>query len=302
MLRGELDEEDSESDESEDDDAELLSNVLEINIIKTINSIRKKDPSVYDPKVTWFDDGNSNNDGGNDDDDDGSHKKKRFKDVLREQLLSAGADIDDPDSATTSNRFDKRRANIMYDREQESLREDILKSIHKDDDSDDYDNDNQDDSSDDSGGNILVVKKKSGKEKAQEKAELERALSEMKKLSKGKDEEADSFLTDYISNKKWKQKTVINSKNADIGFSDDDDDEKDEEELDMMEAFESKYNFRFEELQDNPGASNANFMYGSTDLQVVGHARSVEGSVRRLDTKRKEERRSTGRRRRRRSA
>ena len=286
LLRGELEEEDSESDESEDDDAELLSSAMEIDIIKAINSIRKKDPSVYDPKVSWFDSSQ-----GDDDDGDGSradnHKKKRFKDVLREQLLSSGADIDDPDAVTTS-RFDKRRANIMYDREQESLRKDILKSIHQDDGGKDDDGEDDNDS-DESGGNILVMKKKSDEEKAQEKAELERALSEMKKLSKGNDQEADNFLTDYISNKKWKEKVVINSKNADVGFSDDDDDE-DENELDKMEAFESKYNFRFEELQDNPGANSANFKYGSNDMQVVGHSRSVEGSVRRVDTKRKDER------------
>ena len=54
--------------------------------------------------------------------------------------------------------------------------------------------------------------------------------------------------------------------------------EEDEEELDVADLFESKYNFRFEELQDNNKEQN---------MQVIGHSRNVEGSLRRVDERRK---------------
>ncbi len=86
---------DSES-ESEDDDAELLSSALDLKIIQTINSIRKKDPSIYNKDVTFFEKPADDSDDDEEDDEDQkkTQKKKKFKDVLRDQLLTHGADIE----------------------------------------------------------------------------------------------------------------------------------------------------------------------------------------------------------------
>ena len=110
------------------------------------------------------------------------------------------------------------------------------------------------------------------------------------------DPSAEDFLTEYITNKKWLDKTIYTS-----GHNSDPDSDDDEAELDKMDRFESKYNFRFEELQDEEEAGgdtnnssnnnssgsksgrdgNAVTSSSSSLYQVQGHARNVQGSVRR---------------------
>ena len=152
---------------------------------------------------------------------------------------------------------------------------------------DDDDDDNNDDDDDDD--DMLQVRKKTNAEIEKEEVELRAALEEMKKLSDKKNNtevDKDSFLSNYITNKKWKF-----DKSYDISYNDDDDinDDDDETELDRMENFESKYNFRFEELLANGNKNDAD-TNGLKNIQVVGHSRSTEGSVRRVDDKRKKQR------------
>eukprot|EP01039_Chlorochromonas_danica_P016576 gene16576-19613_t len=92
---------DSESDESEDEEAELLSPGLDVKILQTINMLKKKDPKIYDPNAKWFSDPSEDEDDSDDDsDDDGAkaEKKLRYKDVLRQQLIADGAVDSDADS------------------------------------------------------------------------------------------------------------------------------------------------------------------------------------------------------------
>ncbi len=56
MQGGDDEESDSENESDEDDDAELLSTATDVQIIKTINSLRSKDPKIYDKNTKWFDD------------------------------------------------------------------------------------------------------------------------------------------------------------------------------------------------------------------------------------------------------
>ena len=68
-----------------------MSTTLDLDIVKTINAIRKKDPRIYDKNVKFFDEDNDDDDDDDDDDeknsDKKSSKKQTFKDVLRSQLL-----------------------------------------------------------------------------------------------------------------------------------------------------------------------------------------------------------------------
>lgn len=256
------DSEDSDSEsESEDDEAEQLSAAVNLQILNTINSLRKKDPRIYDKTTTWFEENAESTTLDGEDED--LHVRKTYKDVLREQLLSHGADVD------KDSEFDSRAANrLAYDREQEDLRQQFLRTADTLSDSD-SDNGNLKDASD-----LLQVKKKTKTEMEQDEIALQEALSEMKKLAKDDNElNCDQFLSEYISKRKW---VVENDDN-----SDDDDLENDENELDKVDHFESKYNFRFEELQEGGSLGG---------VEVVGHARSVAGSLRRVDDKRKQQR------------
>lgn len=119
---------DSES-ESEDEEGESLPASLELQIINTINCLRRKDPKIYDHSNVFFQD--------KEEDDEGEPtnistktKQKKYKDVLREQLLTHGADTDDSTAnfklkLKASSRVDNSRS-LAYDSEQRELREGFL--------------------------------------------------------------------------------------------------------------------------------------------------------------------------------
>lgn len=304
LKNADLDEdEDSDSEsESEDEDAEQLSTGLDLKIIQTINMLRKKDPKIYDPNAKWFDDPKED-DPSSDEDDDGMRKqskKKKFKDVLREQLLESDAagGLGDGDGIEASSRgvldtVSKRT--LVYNAEQEKIRQAFLKTAA---------GKGESDSDDDEEDGVLKVKSKSAQELREEEQELQKALKEMRELAARNErkEEAkqqknknknktkvleldntEGFLEDYLEKQMWKDQGSQGK--ARKGSSlDDEDVEEDEEEIEEMERFESKYNFRFEELQDQKNSGGA--------VEVMGHAREVQGSMRRADDKRKQQRES----------
>lgn len=53
-LYGSEDEDDSESDEVEDEDGELITPQLDAQIMKTIHLLQKRDSSMYDPATNCF--------------------------------------------------------------------------------------------------------------------------------------------------------------------------------------------------------------------------------------------------------
>jgi len=258
------DDESSES-ETEDEDAELLSPTLDVKIIETINSLRKKDPKIYDNSTVWFEKPTS------EDDEQpisanviSNTQKKKFKDVLREQLLTQGADIDDEDIGLkrASGRFN-------YDQEQEQIRSAFLASASE------FENASQ-------ALDIFGPDKSINQTDNTNDKKLVNALSEMKKLATNDEPDKEDFLTKYMEQKMWKPKIFSKRLDKDKVKADDGESESDyeeeEKELDEVDKFESKYNFRFEELQEN------NMVQGA---QVMGHSRIVDGSVRRVDEKRK---------------
>lgn len=312
----ENEESDSES-ETEDEDAELLSTGLDLKIIQTINSLRKKDPKIYDKTTKFFDPRNSS-DSDSDDEDAApkASKKKKYKDVLREQLLESEAagglgNGDGIETATRGVRDTASRNTLVYDAEQEKIRQAFIKSAGgKDSKKSKKASGNSSDEDDED--DILQVKSKTPQELKAEEAELKMALKEMRELtaknskedqakakpaSKSKTailetEEADggdSFLVNYLEKGLWKEKASKSRRKAAESESEEDI-EEDEAELEQMDRFESKYNFRFEELADQQARNGGAEVSGLTE--VTGHARDVQGSMRRVDDKRKTQRES----------
>jgi len=309
------DSDDSES-ETEDEDAEMLSTELDLKIIQTINSLRKKDPSIYDSNTRWFETETEASPVLPND----AKKKKRFKDIAREQLLSTGEEVESSQYAPSN--APGRSGAIAYDEEQRQLRRAFLQSA----------NDSLiDDEAEMSG--ILEVKATTTPT-TPKILELKAALHEMKQLGlqrpTGRDEndsrktvilelqdeaEREEFLENYFSKALWKaDRRFEPGRSVDVGrdqlvdvgrdqlvassvgIIDSDCDTEDGEEVERMEKFESKYNFRFEELQEQQ-KKGLGGSYEGTDIEgdggsyhVVGHVRNTQGSLRRVDDKRKVER------------
>ena len=268
MMQNGGDESDSEDSETEDEDADRLDGQTDLQIVKTINMIRKKDPKIYDSSTVFFDkeEGSDTEESGN---KPKKSKKSTYKDVIREQLLEDGADLNAEDDDRETN-YTKSKS-LAYDREQESIRKAFLKSAGNE-------SDDDEDRSDDG---MLTVKKKDPAQEAAEKKEL---LKELQKMQKS-NEEGDKFLADFISNKKWQEEV-----NEDE--SEEEDMEAEEEELDNVDRFESSYNFRFEEeaAQNGGEGSKPGAFHAHPMGEVRGHSRKVESSVRQSDDKRKKAR------------
>ena len=237
------DEEEESTSESEDDDAEALTDRLEKEWLQTLSALKRKDPKIYDKSAKFFD---RTSDSEASDDSNRKYKKTSkkekpylLKDYERDLIVEKGGILSDSDSEDEE---EERNLPKSYYEEQDEIKRD-LKSAVKDIDNSDSDEE-------------FLTKRNVPKEE-REKAddEYNKWLKEQKpqqgklvgidpwdKPSLTRDEK---FLRDYILNKRY--------------VNDSDDDERiptyeeivnideEEEELEKQETFERKFNFRYEE-------------------------------------------------------
>lgn len=249
---------DESSSESSSEEEEDWSMEKEKAFLKTLACLKTKNPKIYSDQFGFFK-------GVEDVDDQGSGDKKKkndkkaftVRDHERVMVLEKGMQLSDEE--------DEKKPKIAksYPEELASIKTEFSKALKDIDSSDDDDGDNL------LGSNLLKARtSKSENEQKQEDAEYKLWLKgELDKVEKGKlskdDEkelkslrdywnddkldEGEKFLRDYILNKKYidplegegdyipTHKEIVNDLS---------DDEKFEEE---REVFEHKYNFRFEE-------------------------------------------------------
>ncbi|CAM9216977.1 unnamed protein product [Chrysoparadoxa australica] len=263
--------EESSDDESEDESAELLSTAVETQILRTINKIKSKDPAIYDKGTRFFEAPASEEEGSDDEGDAQTakkHKPVKYKDVIRGQIMEAedAEDVISSDEEGGKKVVEARKASTLgYDQQQREIRQTLLDQL------------GDESGSDSDGEEFLQVQVKS---KEQEEADAKEYQAELAKLEKAgglgpkENDEGSRFLHDFIASKRWKEpvtKFAVEEEKDGMGVAD----SEDEEELDKQDAFEAKYNFRFEEE-------------GGTEL--MSFSRHQRESVRRDSDKRKKDR------------
>lgn len=282
------------SDESEDEEAELLTPHMDVKIIKTLRALKSKDEGIYDQNVAFFSDNDSES-GDDDETGDGKRDKtkpKRYKDLVREQILEQMESGEGKDLGDTDKAQGPEAHNLAYDQEQRDIRRAFLDSTR------DSDNE-QEPIEDEEDENWLKPKAKTSSAKDENEEELkklwEQEFSTKSELvdPKGEVQDGDQFLMEFMTNRKWVDPTdSAMRKVRDIGNGDDDD-ESIQSFQDKMDDFESKYNFRFEEAQAAANAAEdaANETSGATH-SIVHYARgSVDDNVlRRKDESRRQKR------------
>lgn len=269
------DEETESSDsEEEDEDAELLTDEVEQGFLKALSLIKNNDPTIFKKETSFFSDAQLTQT------KNSKPKKEKplhIKDQIRNELLSKGAEAglsseDDADEDHPKVRQSKEK--LTYDEEQRQLRQSFLKSF-------------EDGSEDEGEGGLLVVRQKNDDEAADEEAKYERWLQGQAKLDASTASqleplrefwtnpnlnENDKFLRDYITKQLWKPRDASNYKvPLDPAVSD----SEDEEAVEEQERFEKQFNFRFEEEEGT---------------QIKAYPRAIETSLRRDESKRKEQR------------
>ena len=266
------DDDSSSDDESEDENAELLTTSLDVSILQTIQALRRKDDSIYDPTKKFFPSPLDDDD--NDDNEDETEKKqtkKRFKDVIREQILEQ---MDHEENGTIPD--DETKHRLEYDKEQSELKNAFLESTKEDDDEQEED--------------WMVVKSRSKPSSDETEEVLQKEYEELEKTKPavsnitdphGEIQDGDKFLLDFLKNKKWIDKDDDNNNNNDsnVQVAATSDDDESLEQLEKTDDFESAYNFRFEQAEATATSG--------ADYSVVPYARagSMETLRRKDDTR-----------------
>ena len=265
------DDDDDDTSSSSSDEGEITE-TKERQFVDVLTKLKTKDPSVYDPNAKMYESSSSSDESSASESDSRKKKKKKknkmkkmtLREVQARDLLEGGANAyesDDDDGLGKRN----KDAGPSYVEEQEALKN-AFKSAAGKNNSDDGSGSDEDDK-DDIGG--LVVKKRAEKfENAAEDNNDKIEDENKKKLAEALKDE-DEFLKDYIVNRKW---TDVN---ADRTNGDSSESSSSEEDLERQEQFEHEYNFRFEE----PGGTS-----------IRSHARHIDGTLRREDTRRRDKR------------
>ena len=301
----------SSSSESEDSDAEELTPEMEVNIFKTIQMIKNKDPQIYDKDKKWFAAKNATQK------DKPSVKKepvKFYKDYMRERLQKAvergyaseeGSDVEDesqqgyaPISSSSSSSSSSTTNAPSYFEEQANLKNAFKQSIEGNQGGDDDDD-------------FLVKKERNQEELDHEEQEATALRNQMAaRLPKNEQEalknyfeatpesESEKFLRDYVMNREWADhnegdalpRMQHNGAKESAGTTGidrvDEDDLKDE----VADRFERAYNFRFEEPTQVGGVGGSMERNSSASNHITTYSRNTQGSLRRKDDRRKDKR------------
>ena len=267
------DAEDESSDEEEDEDAEGLTPQIEKDFFVTLATLKRKDPSVYDGKTQFFQDKPESS---QEKKTKEKSKKVTLADIERKVILEKGGKFDEIDEKDED---DQEPAN--YNEEMKNIKDSFKEAF-------------KNDSDDDEEETFLTKRKKTSEEKVKEEEDYKEWLAGQKDdLSDENVEKEMSSLRDFWNNEKIGadekflkdfilNKSYLENENDDyvpsydeIVHDSDEDLSEDERNIKKQEEFEHKYNFRFEEPDEE---------------FIKRYPRTIKDSLRRQDDKRKKKR------------
>ncbi|CAG0920056.1 unnamed protein product [Notodromas monacha] len=271
-----------DSDESESEQEEYDEPEADKAFLRALSALKSKDPRIYDANVKFVAEP-----GPSDTDNTTKQKTKKpmfLKDYERHIITEKGGHYSDEDEEDDEDakfkRFEAKRGKT-YVEEQAQLKKGLQKFVE--------------DSDEDEEGSLLKVREKTKQEKEEEDADYRRWLKdnvdvELEDESLAKDlsglrnywsrndiPEDEKFLKDYILNQRYKDAddddaefpTYEEIVNDPVSLSDD------EEQIEGMTKFERKFNFRFEEPDED---------------FIKSYPRTVGNTVRKKDTRRRDKR------------
>ncbi|XP_037527142.1 protein KRI1 homolog [Rhipicephalus sanguineus] len=262
----------SSSSESEDEDAEELTPTLEKKFLETLSALKSKDPKIYDKDIVFFEPT------GDVEGEPMKEKQKKekpmfLKDYKRKLIVEKQGMLSDEEDVTGDSPVQHKQGHFATAAEEEHLRRSFKAALA------DFDDDEDDD------GSLLQTAKHSKELKAEADEEYKKWLKgEVDKIHQKKDvqklgylhdywnssnlDKAEEFLRDYILNKRYLEKSRLPVAQPE----DNEDLSADEATLEEQEAFEHKFNYRFEE-------PDSEF--------IKKYPRTMQDSMRRKDDRRK---------------
>ncbi|XP_012276899.1 protein KRI1 homolog [Orussus abietinus] len=259
----------------EDEEGNELTSQFERDFYKTLSSLKAKDPKIYNGNVTFFESSKISLQNENDKGTKTKVKNKNGKDkplCLRDYerniiLEHEGKYSDSDEEKNTKEKIHKS----TYMDEQKNLKESFRMALL---------NEDQDDSI------LLIPKKKSEQQEQKEEEDYKEWLKGQETAINAQDQQELKPLKDFWTdpnldkNEKFLRDYILNKKFLDQDNEDVDDDKwkdlsEDEENLIHQEEFEHKYNFRFEEPDQE---------------FIKRYPRTMNNSMRKKDTRRSEKR------------
>ncbi|CAG9800792.1 unnamed protein product [Chironomus riparius] len=250
----------SSSDDDASTDEELENAAFDKEFFNALSYLKNKDPAKYEEIPTFFKELPTVEETVKNKQQSKSQKPITVADHQRERLIKTEGLMTDDDEETTK----KSPEDMSYVAEQQKIKNDLKKALS---------------GSEDEADDFLQVRSKTNDELQQEQTDYRKWLSEQKgpkSMKPLKDfwtsnelNKDDKFLRDYILNKRYVENGEESNFNELVGISDD------EAEFEKQTEYEHKYNFRFEE-PDNEF--------------IKRFPRKIDDTLRVEDTKRKDKR------------
>lgn len=259
-----------ESDSSDDasTDEELINPEFDKEFLRSLAYLKSNDPKKYEKIPNFFENIPTIEDTIKEKQLYKSKKPVTVADYQRERLIKTDGRMSEEEQDDEA----EHGGSLSYAKEQEKIKNDLKKALE--------------DSDEEEGEKLFEVRDKPKAEVEKEDEDYLKWLAGQKKetnlgadakvLKPLKDfwtskklPKADQFLKDYIVNKRYMDHTNVSTYEDVVGLS------EDEEEVEVQNEFEQKYNFRFEE-PDNE--------------YIKRFPRNIEDSVRADDNSRKEKR------------